>query len=387
MRRIFLFILFGLIAKPICAQENDSLMIKKKKWEVRGYVKNLQSLTFDRNFDNLVSGDLIHNRLNIRWNPNARITGAIELRNRFYWGEQVRLTPGFTSMLRNPNEAVDMSTLWFSNESMALHTNIDRFWLEYRADKWDVCVGRQRLNWGIGTLWNPNDIFNTYNFLDFDYEERPGRDAARFIYHFDNMSNLEVAGAAADRSNRAVAAVKYFINKWNYDFQFSGGVFHEKFTLGAGWSGSIKEAGFKGEIQYYAPHRDTVAQVNVTMESDYVFAKGWYVNAGLLLNSAGIASPVNDWNFVTFKLSPQNLMPTRWNAAVTFSKEITPLLTGTLATIYSPGTNLMILLPSIKYNLATNVDIDLIWQSFFAEEQGVFGGVAHRGYIRLKWSF
>jgi hypothetical protein len=157
--------------------------------------------------------------------------------------------------------------------------------------------------------------------------------------------------------------------------------------MGAGWSGSIKQAGFKGEVQYFAAHRDTTAQVNVTLESDYVLAKGWYVNAGFLFNSAGISKPVDDWNFVTFKLNPQNLMPTKWNAAITVSKTITPLLTGNLSAIYSPGTNLMILLPSIKYNLASNLDVDLIWQSFFAEQYGSFEGVSHRGYIRLKWNF
>lgn len=386
IRSMMVFTALGLMATGLRAQDPDSTA-RRKVWEVNGYVKDMQTLTFDKNFENLVTSNLIHNRVNVRWKPSSRITGGIEFRNRLFWGEEVRMTPNFADRLQNNNEAVNVSIIWFQTESMVLQTNIDRFWLEYHADKWDTRIGRQRLNWGISTVWNPNDIFNTYNFLDFDYEERPGRDAVKFLYHINDMSNIEVAAAAAEKSYHSVAAVKYFTNKWNYDWQFTGGVFHQKFTMGMGWSGSIKEAGFKGEIQYFAPYKDTVAQVNVSMEADYVLKKGWYVNAGFLINSSGLSQPVDNWSLVTFRFTPQTLMPTKWNTVVTVGKKFTPLLSANLSVIYAPGTNLMILLPSLKYNLASNLDVDLIWQSFFAEQGGAFDGVTHRAFLRIKWNF
>lgn len=370
----------------VYAQTEDSLVIQKK-WSVNGYLKDIQSLTFDKNFDSLVTGNLIHNRINVRWRPTTKLTAAAEFRTRLFWGEEVRLTPDFASNIQNNNEAVNLSILWFETESMVMQTNIDRLWLEYNTTNWDARIGRQRINWGINTIWNPNDIFNTYNFLDFDYEERPGRDAVKVRYHLSGMSNIELAVAAADESNKAVGAIKYLTNKWNYDFQFSAGVYHEMFTAGAGWSGSIRDAGFKGELQYFAGRPDTAAQINVTLESDYVFENAWYLNLGLLVSSAGIDEPINDWNLVNFKLSPQQLMPTKWNIAFTLSKEFTPLLSGTISTIYSPGTNLMILLPSLKYNLAPNLDFDLVWQSFYAEQNNDFESVTHRGFLRMKWNF
>lgn len=370
----------------VTAQQSDSSEMKKV-WEIRGYLKDMQTLTFNQNFDSLVTGNLIHNRINVRWNPNKKLTGAIELRNRLFWGEEVRLTQNYADNIKDRNQAVDMSITWFETESMLLLTNIDRFWLEYHGNNWDIRLGRQRINWGISTLWNPNDIFNTYNFLDFDYEERPGRDAVKFSYRPSEMSNIELAFAGADQVNKSVAAVKYFTNRWNYDFQFSGGIYHEIFTLGTGWSGSIKDAGFKGEMEFFAPHKDTSAQINLSSEIDYVFKKGWYSNVGFLYNSNGLSDPIDNWGLVSFQLSPQSLMPTKWNSVVTLAKEFTPLLSANLSCIYSPGTNLIILLPSVKYNLAANCDVDLIWQSFFAEQQNELTGVAHRGFIRIKWSF
>ncbi len=123
------------------------------------------------------------------------------------------------------------------------------------------------------------------------------------------------------------------------------------------------------------------------METDYVFENGWYTDIGFLFNSAGINQPVENWSLVSFQLSPQSLMPTRWNGLLMIAKEFTPLLSANMTMIYSPGTNLLIFFPSLKYNLASNLDFDLIWQSFFAEQYDEFGGVAHRGYLRIKWSF
>lgn len=372
-------------ATAALAQDGDS--VKTKVWEVRGYVKDMQSVTYSTNPDSLVTGNLIHNRVNVRFTPSSHFTGAAEFRNRLFWGEQVRLTPNFADGLRNRNEAANMQWIWFQSESVVLHTTIDRLWLEYREAKWETRLGRQRINWGISTLWNPNDIFNTYNFLDFDYEERPGRDAAKFIYHLSDFSNLEFAGAAADASYASVASVRYTTNRWGYDFQLIGGVFHQTATAGVGWSGNIGNAGFKGEMQWFSAHNDTTSQMNVTMEWDYVFAKGWYADAGLLLNTAGFSTPIDNWGLYNFQLSPRNLMPTKYNTVLTISKQITPLLTVNFTTIYSPGTNLVILLPSFKYNLGQNIDLDVFWQGFYAEQHQQVEPVVHRGYIRFKWSF
>lgn len=41
-------------------------------------------------------------------------------------------------------------------------------------------------------------------------------------------------------------------------------------TFGAGWAGYIKDAGFKGEVQYFFANRDSIRHLNLTLEGDYV---------------------------------------------------------------------------------------------------------------------
>lgn len=359
----------------------------ERKLKIGGYIKDMQSFLWDKDFRHLTSGDLLHNRINLRWKPALSLTGAFEVRNRAFWGEQVALTPDFAAQLRNPGELVDLSKVWASRSNFVLHSNIERLWLEWRRQKWELRAGRQRINWGITTLWNPNDIFNTYNFLDFDYEERPGADAVKAAYHLNSFSGAEMAIAASDEHHKSVGAMRIFTNRWNYDFQLISGWYKSGFIAGTGWAGSIKEAGFKGELMYFAPEGDSAGLLNLTMEWDYMFKKGWYVNAGGLLNTQGLNRPVPDWSKMNFNLSARNILPVKWAGAITTSKEITPLFSANFSVIYAPGVRLVLLLPGLKYNLATNLDVDLVWQSFFADVGGSFEGVAHNGFLRLKWSF
>lgn len=384
MKQMLQIFFISLIAFNASAQDSTTL---PKKLTINGYIKDLQIFTFNKNFKELISGNLIHNRINIRWKPTDKITAAGEFRNRLFWGEEVKLTPGFASFLRNENEKVNLQKAWLKNKSLVLHTNVERLYVDYHTNNFTARIGRQRINWGITTTWNPNDIFNTYTFFDFDYEERPGSDGAKLQYMFNDFLNIELAYANTGKKNGNVAALKYNWNKWGYDMQLITGWYKQHVTLGAGWAGNIKDAGFKGEAQYFFRSKDSADHFNMLLEADYMFKKGWYINAGLLFNSHGLSKPVSNWNAINLKLSPENLMPTKWNIIVTTAKEFTPLLSANMSVLYAPGTNLVIIFPSLQYNITTNLDVSLIWQSFLAEMNNDFEAVNNRFFLRTKWSF
>ena len=141
------------------------------------------------------------------------------------------------------------------------HSVIDRMLIQYSDEKWDITIGRQRINWGINNIWNPNDIFNAYNFLDFDYEERPGNDAVRIQRNLKNSSALELAYKSGKNKDKHTAAFLYKLNKWKYDFQFLSGIYQTDYVLGGGWAGNIKEAGFKGEMSYFIPIKKHIRDI------------------------------------------------------------------------------------------------------------------------------
>lgn len=378
-----IFILLFLEFEATCQDTTK----QKKKWELNGYIKDLQLLNFDKDFNELISGNLIHNRINVKWKPTEYLTAAAEFRNRLIWGDEVKSIPHYSQQLSNSNDIVNMSIIWVSKSNYILHTNIERLWGEFRKSTWNLRIGRQRINWGITTTWNPNDIFNTYNFLDVDYEERPGTDAAKFQYLINDFSHVEIAYFPGNKEVKSTGAFKYFLNKKGYDIQFLSGIYQNRFTAGAGWAGSIKDAGFKGEIQYFSPTPDSSGHLNISIEGDYILKKGWFVNLGFLYNNEGISDMITDWKSLNFVLSPLNLMPTKWNFITGAGKELTPLFSGNMSILFSPGTNLLLFLPSLKYNLASNIDLDWVWQSFFSDVEDQFQAINHRTFIRFKWSF
>jgi hypothetical protein len=369
---------------PVQAQDSTS---RPTTLSCNGYIKNLETLDFDHQFRDVISGNLVHNRINFKWKPSSRLTAAAEFRNRVFWGENIASTPGFINLLRNENEVFDLSKTWIQKNNFLVHTNIERFWWEYRETKWNLRLGRQRINWGIATTWNPNDIFNTYNFLDFDYEERPGTDALKAQYLFNDFSHIEIATSPGILGKQTIGAVKYFVNKWGYDLQWIGGVFQHRFTTGIGWAGNVGNAGFKGEAQLFSKYHESGTAFNGTAEISYMFKNGWYASSAFLYAGEGLSKPVIDWTTIDFSPSPLRLMPTRWNLLLSASREFTPLLSGHFTFVYAPGVNLLIGLPSVSYSMAENGTVDLVWQSFFSELNSHFKGVSHRCFLRIKWNF
>ncbi|HVW15504.1 MAG TPA: hypothetical protein VHB54_16850 [Mucilaginibacter sp.] len=383
MKKLLLLVLTLSAASTALAQDS---IAKASNFFINGYIKDMQTFSIDSDFRHVEWGNLVHNRVNLKWKPSEQITGAVEVRSRIFYSDAPDLPAGSIAV-RNVNEYLNMQEVWINTHSMVFTSNVERLYLDYRSGKFNFRVGRQRINWGMATTWNPNDIFNSYNFLDFDYEERPGTDGAKIKYSVSNTSNLEFAYAHTSISGGNIGALKYAFNKWNYDFQILTGVYYNKPTVGGGWAGYIGDAGFKGEAQYFFAGRDSTGHLNVTMETDYKFAGDWYVNFGLLYNNYGLSGPVNNINAIDLNLSPKNLMPTKWNLILSTTKQFSPRLSASTALLLSPGTNLFILLPSVQYNLATNLDLDAFWQSFFAEVNNDFKAMRHLGYLRVKYSF
>ncbi|CAN0327173.1 unnamed protein product, partial [Chrysoparadoxa australica] len=148
------------------------------------------------------------------------------------------------------NDYFDLSWMPINNDNLVIHTMIDRLYFEWNKNDWEVSLGRQRINWGMNLAWNPNDLFNAYSFFDFDYEERPGSDALRIRKYTGYASEIDFAIKAGDDIADITTALKYQINKWNYDIQFIGGLMKNNVAIGTGWAGNLWNAGFKGELTY-----------------------------------------------------------------------------------------------------------------------------------------
>jgi hypothetical protein len=245
-----LFLLF--LGSTLAGQSED----QEPKVEFSGYLKDLRAAYINSlPGQELILDNFLHNRLNFRWFPHHNWTVALEARNRFFYGEFVKLNPGYAELI-DYNDYLDLSWTWLEEPSAVGHSILDRAFVAFQKDKFEARLGRQRINWGITTVWNPNDIFNAFNFFDWDYEERPGSDALRLQYHAGYASRLEVSAKMGDSLGSAVIAGLWKFNKWNYDIQLLGGIANGDATVGPGRAGYIEYTGSKGEASYFHPYEN-----------------------------------------------------------------------------------------------------------------------------------
>ena len=112
--------------------------------------------------------------------------------------------------------------------------------IAYIAHDFDDGIRAEILD--IKKIANLSDLFD---FIDFDYIERPGSDVIRFIYTGDNLSSFELVYLPSERKGYSLAGL-YKLNSFGYDFQILAANYFEDIVIGGGWAGNIKNAGFKG---------------------------------------------------------------------------------------------------------------------------------------------
>lgn len=373
-----------LLGCSLAGQSGD----EKATVEFSGYIKDLRAAYINTlPGDGLVMDNFLHNRLNFRWFPNSNWTVAFEARNRFFYGEFTKMNANYARLI-DYNDFLDLSWTWLDEPSLVGHSILDRAYIEYKKDKFEARLGRQRINWGISTVWNPNDIFNAFNFFDWDYEERPGSDALRLQYYTGFASRVELAAKMADSLGNAVIAGLWKFNKWSYDFQLLGGITNGDATLGLGWAGYINTLGFKGEATYFHPYKnfpDTSGTLSATAGLDYSFPSGLYLQLGGLYSSNGVTT-YDGTNLLNFNVSAKNLSPFKYNLIFQGSFPINPLFKANLGAMYSPGPNATTFFPGITLSLKQNWELDALSQIFLVNTNS-YQSLANVLYVRLKWSF
>lgn len=379
--------MFLLLTLSGLAQEEEN---RQPKVELHGYLKDLQGVSFKNRIDSLNSVNLLHNRLNFKLNFSPKVSARVEMRNRIFWGDQVKQIPGFGKLINQYNGFVNLSHLWVNKTNFVVHSVVDRMLLQYQSEKWDIKLGRQRINWGINTIWNPNDIFNAYNFLDFDYEERTGNDAIRIQHYLKNNSTLELAYKPGRHKNETIAGILYKFNKQKYDMQVVSGIFNHDIVIGGGWAGNIKKAGFKGELCYFHPQKnftDTSGVLSFSIMADQTFKNDWYLSFAALFNSKPSGLQGLNGGIYSSNLSAKELFPYKYTFYAGVMKAVNPINSFSFSIIYSTEKNTLILFPNYTWNAAKDLDLDITAQSFFAKE---FDGYRAQGtsiFIRAKWSF
>lgn len=379
---LFLLLTLGFLGT---AQEKKSFW--KDKVSKNGYLKYLNTAT---SFDNdWTHNQLIHNRANFRIKWNNKIQAGVELRNRVLYGDN-NITPVLYQSLKDDNGLINTSfALQGDLGDPILSVQLDRWWFKYSWGKNELNAGRQRMNWGVNFLWNVNDVFNAYNFSDFDYEERPGTDAISYTRYIKDVNQLDLAFAPSrDFKNYSIAS-RYRWNKKRYDYQILAGKVLDDAFLGFGWDGSIKNIGFKGELSTFHSiannstlHADSIT-VTGAFSLDYTWLNGWMVMGGYYFNSTFLDADNYSTNLTAINSSAKALLPLPHALFLQGGKSLGALWRADLVLLGLPTGDALFIMPTISYSVSESVDLSIVNQLILIRDMSF----AQSLNIRLKWSF
>lgn len=364
---------------------------REKNWRFNGYLKEMGTFVIPQPDHEWVINNLLHNRNNFKWNISKSFTFSLEERNRLYSGALSSAFPDYADFIAYDNGLVNLSWNISEGDSHLLNASIDRLWLDYTRGSFQVTLGRQRINWSQTYVWNPNDIFNTYSYFDFDYEEKPGSDAIRFQYYTGTSSKAELT-VKADRDKKVTAAGLYRFNRWQYDFQGLAGIYRQgDLVMGLGWSGQIAKGGFRGEATGFRSlenFRDSSWVFLTSVAFDYTFKNSIFVQLEGFYNS----NSENSFDILFSQFNPglldaKNPFLTGFSLFSNLSYPLTPLVNLSFATILNPSNRMYFLLPTITCSLLDNLDLSMLAQNFHSCDPALSDQSQTSLYVRLKYSF
>ncbi len=381
MKRLLVFLGF-IIGTTAFAQNRQNWW--HNHIELGGYVKYLSTLNFHDGQD-LLTDNLWHYRINFSFYINNRISLNAGLRNRISYGDLIK-NPFYRQRLTKDEGMFNLSRKVIDEPNILMFTNLDRLNLDYTYKNLELTLGRQRINWAKNLVWNPNDIFNTANFLDMDYEEKPGTDALRLRYNTGDMSQIDIAYTTNKEfeTEQSILALAFHSIYKSYDYQLIVAKYLKGYMLGLGWEGNLKNFGFKGESSYFIVDTENVFVSSISL--DYAFKNGvnWMIS-GLYNGGFDTKDPLAVLNLLNTRLDAKNLFPSRWAFYSQFNGNFGPAWHWSFGTVYGTQNQLTVLIPQIQYSISDNWDMDIFAQSFFAD----IPDIRQRNILtfRLRYSF
>jgi len=382
-KKIILILVLNMLSFAGFSQDN---------WMMKGYVKGMTSMQTASTGGMMTIENTIYNRFDVNWYINKNFTFTMGLRNRIIAGNNVTIIPDYDQYVGRDTGFFDLTWVWADKTSWIGISQFDRLMIDYTVGNLQITIGRQRINWGQAFVWNPNDLFNTYSYFDFDYEEKPGNDAVRIQYYIGESSKVELS-TSLNSDDKITSVALYRFNTNGFDLQFLGGVYTEDYYVaGGGWSGSIAGGGFSGEMTYFHPMNeidDKESSITITLHYDYTFKNSLNLQFESLYNGFGADDLTTGLGDVLFMdLSPTNLFPTKVALFGSGAYELTPLTRIMLAGMYGPEGNFLYVGPTITYSLSNTMELAGIGQYFTMDSTDPT--VADSGsalFVRLKWSF
>jgi len=287
---------------------------------------------------------------------------------------------------RSSGQVFDLTWNPISEARWNLVHFIDRLYLKQITDILDLTVGRQRISWGTGRVWNPTDLFNPINPTSFAKVEKDGVDAILAKFILGNFTDLSVVMNPRDKWEGSNFGARFRSNIDGFDVSLMGGSFDKRRVLGIDFAGSILDAGIRGEA--------IVSRIDRTGESSFVkyilgvdnqFTEEFYALAEYHYNGQGKTHPQE---YDVFALQQGLLLNLgKQFVALQGTYLIHPLVSAVAGYTRSVTDGSGFIIGTVSYSATGTATLSLGGQIFHGDEFEEFWYYPTSAYFRLEYFF
>ncbi|MDX6769271.1 MAG: hypothetical protein SF051_07045 [Elusimicrobiota bacterium] len=155
-----------------------------------------------------------------------------------------------------PKPWLDMEGTISTGTTNGYGHGVFRGWVGVETDDFVVRAGRQRVAWGTGKLWNPTDVFNPYQPVTVERDERRGADALYGRAPVGELGQAELVWAPQENWPEHALVARGRGNWAGWDASLLGGKVAGStgsLIVGGDFAGTVLDGTLHGELAYFSP--------------------------------------------------------------------------------------------------------------------------------------
>ena len=243
-----------------------------------------------------------------------------------------------------------------ANNHTTISDYIDRLYLDQEFSFGKLVIGRQRISWGTGRVWNPTDIFNPINPANFGKIEKDGADAASMKFYLGQLTDFQLVYNAEYHFNSSNYAARFRTNILGYDLAVLTGSLDKRFITGGDFAGNVWTAGIRGEaLVSQDPSKQGGYYIRWIPGMDYQFTDKLYALFEYYHNGQGTLDRLK--YDLTGLYEGRILNLAKDYLALSGSYQLTPLVTVMLSSVSNFSDGSGYLAGTINYSASDNASI------------------------------
>ena len=307
--------------------------------------------------------------------------------NELLYGGAVR-DPTFAALRQTPDPTwLDLNANIISSSALDWRHNLYRGWLQYKTEVWDVVLGRQRIAWGSGRIWNPTDRFNPVQPTALESEQKLGVDAAYTTYSYSDFGSIQwlVAPGETNRALRRKWALRWQDTIEQTDISLWLGEIGQERVLAVDVTGNVGDAAARLEWQQsWRGEQGDFGQFIVGIDGTVMnplLPEGLYLAAEYFYNGLPHSNVKQLIQSDILQSSSRQLF------GMLAGYDLTPLWRTELIWLLDLERQSMFIAPSIRWSASDHMDATIFSQLPTGTAGSEFAGLNNLLAIKLEYYF